>query len=253
MASSGSKARSDKAIIYYALAVLHYFRHHPGECLIEDIVEDFSEEDDFGTSETLLSDKYALEAAVLRLRRAQLLDSDEDEFAPPILSPTGNLEDHISSFKKGEIEIINRYIKAGQRRRVWLDSALRNLNTSIATISAKSDDVALEKSDNEDSVWEPLPLDRDTPEAIDAIEKADLALKEIEQSNGYADREPEERNAIVETIRGTIRALKTGFPSRDAIKAGLLAPLKYIAKKFADSAMGEAAKVAVAAIIRWLF
>jgi hypothetical protein len=78
-------------------------------------------------------------------------------------------------------------------------------------------------------------------------------LKEIEENNGYAVTEPNERNSIVETIRGTLAALKTGFSSQTAVIAGLQAPLRFIAKKFGEASMGETAKIAVAALVKWLF
>lgn len=103
-----------------------------------------------------------------------------------------------------------------------------------------------------DDEWEPLPLDRESSEAKTAIEKSEIALKEIENSNGYAASAPEERNGIVETIKGTLAAIKTGFPSRQAIVAGLIAPFKFIAKKFGEASMGELATQAVAALVKWL-
>jgi hypothetical protein len=56
--------------------------------------------------------------------------------------------------------------------------------------------------------WEPLPIDRQSTEFAKAIEATDIALKEIESSNGYADSTPDERNSIVETIRSNLRNLK---------------------------------------------
>lgn len=123
-------------------------------------------------------------------------------------------------------------------------------------IEKKSDD----KEKLEDTItnqldgpdWEPLPIERESKDAKDAIEKSEIALSEIEQSNGYAATSPDERNGVVETIKGTLSAIKNGFPSREAIASGLLAPLRFIAKKFGDASMGEAAKMAVLAIIKWL-
>ena len=103
-----------------------------------------------------------------------------------------------------------------------------------------------------DDVWEPLPLDRESSEFKEAMGYSDFALDQIASNNGYAATEPEERNGIVETIRGTIKAIWSGFPSRSQIHAGLIAPLKFIVRKFGDAAMGEAAKQALIAIATWL-
>jgi hypothetical protein len=107
--------------------------------------------------------------------------------------------------------------------------------------------------DAEEDTWSPLQIDRESAEAKDAIQKSEGALKEIEQSNGYASSDMEERNGIVTSIKGALDSIKLGSPSRQFIVAGLLAPLKFIAKKFSEASMGEAAKIAVAALVKWLF
>lgn len=100
--------------------------------------------------------------------------------------------------------------------------------------------------------WEPLPIDRSTAEYEAAVDSAQAALSEIESNNGYAASEPDERNGIVESIRGVLKTIQDGIPTKNQIVSGLLAPLKYVAKKFADASMGETAKHAVVAIIKWL-
>src|SRR5262245_44003657 len=82
---------------------------------------------------------------------------------------------------------------------------------------------------------------------------ADEALEVIEGNNGYATSEPEERNAIVNSIKGTIAAIKEGAPSASAIKSSLIAPLQYLVRKFTDTAIGIASKVAVEKIANLAF
>jgi hypothetical protein len=107
-----------------------------------------------------------------------------------------------------------------------------------------------EKNDSDE--WEPLPLDRSSAAYAEAIEASEAALKEIEVSNGYASSEPDERNAIVSTIKGTLEAIKTGFPSKRAIVHGILKPIEYVAKKFPDAAIGTVARIAVTKLLAWL-
>lgn len=99
-------------------------------------------------------------------------------------------------------------------------------------------------------LWEPIPLSADNPIVADALAASEIALSTIEENNGYADSEPEDRNSVIASIRGTIESIRAGLPSRASVYSGLLAPLKYISKKFADSAMGVAAKTAVEAVIK---
>ncbi|MFY9900055.1 MAG: hypothetical protein WAK67_20005 [Xanthobacteraceae bacterium] len=83
----------------------------------------------------------------------------------------------------------------------------------------------------EEDTWQPLPIDRDNVAYQEAIGAAEQATEIIEGNNGYAQAEPEERNAIVESIKGSLKAIREGTPSLSAIKAGLLAPLQYLSKK----------------------
>jgi len=102
-----------------------------------------------------------------------------------------------------------------------------------------------------DEGWEPLALERDSSDFREMIESSEKALKEIEQNNGYAQSTPEERNGIVLSIRGALSAITDGSPSENTIYYSLLAPLKFIAKKFADASMGKLASIAVVAISRY--
>lgn len=132
----------------------------------------------------------------------------------------------------------------------WSDEKYETLRASVY---GQHEDATKENGRISDQEWEPMPLDRDTAEGKEALQQTELALKEIEQNNGYASTDPDERNGIVETIKGSLTAIKFGFPSKQVVIVGLLAPLRFIAKKFSEASMGEAAKTAVAALIKWLF
>jgi hypothetical protein len=110
--------------------------------------------------------------------------------------------------------------------------------------------VALKNKD--DDIWEPLPVDREVQEFKEADEAVEIALSEIEGNNGYAESEPKERNHIVFSIREGLRQMREGLPSRAQVVANLIEPLKKIAKKFSDAAMGIAAKASVEKLLAWL-
>lgn len=93
--------------------------------------------------------------------------------------------------------------------------------------------------------WEPLPIDISSAQYKDAVESTEKAISEIEASNGYATSSPDERNTLISTLKSGLSSLKTGWISRPLFRATLLTPLGYIAKKFADTGLGEIAKRAV--------
>jgi hypothetical protein len=65
----------------------------------------------------------------------------------------------------------------------------------------------------DDAPWEPLAIDRENPAFKEAVTVSEAALREIEGNNGYAVREPQERNGIVAMLKGAIAAIKEGSPS----------------------------------------
>ena len=100
--------------------------------------------------------------------------------------------------------------------------------------------------------WEPLPINRESPTFREAENAVENAISEIEGNNGYAETEPEERNHIVASLKDGFKQFREGLPSRDQLVAYLLSPLRFIAKKFADAAMGISAKEAVEKLLTWL-
>lgn len=100
--------------------------------------------------------------------------------------------------------------------------------------------------------WSPLPIDRETEEFQDVVEAVEKAVQSVEQDNGYAANEPDERNQVVESLKTGLQWIKEGFPSLAQIRSTVEGPLKFLASKFSGAAMGEAAKVAVAKAAAWL-
>jgi hypothetical protein len=196
------------------------------------------------------------EIALLELRRRHLIEAIDDRFADLFILAGPSIVERITA--EPELwEIQRKYGKGGTS---WLRSALRGIASSIHPTVAQAYLLELKgrepaqpvtKATSDD--WEPLPIDRTSVGYKEAVEASEAALHEIEASNGYAATEPEERNGIVETIKGNIAALKSGFPSKRSIVEGLLHPFQFISKKFAEASIGEAAKIAVVKLIAWLF
>jgi len=186
--------------------------------------------------------------AVDILQRAGAVEVDEDEYAPPLLGPKRNLEEIVDRFDSSDMATINRFLKAGQ-----LVGAFRKLGSEPPDQDRQQiDDRSRVRRNEESDIWEPLPVDRTDPKYPEAIEKAERALELLEQENGYAATNPEEKKGIVETIRGNLNALKEGFPSRTSVIEGLVKPLKFIANKFGENIVGAAATAAIKALCSYL-
>jgi hypothetical protein len=100
--------------------------------------------------------------------------------------------------------------------------------------------------------WEPLPIEREAPEYVEAVSKSEDALKVIEGDNGYADSEPEERNHIVWAVGAGVNALKEGLITKQQVDSLLLAPLRRVVERLKKGIAVEAARAAVQAIVEWL-
>jgi hypothetical protein len=151
-----------------------------------------------------------------------------------ILSVEQQLEDRDS-------DIFN-FEKFGE---AWLDK--HSIGARDIDESGKSSEFGLQEDE-----WEPLPIDRESPDYEEAIGTLDEAIGIVAGNNGYAESEPDERNNILFSLRQGQTALTERQPSKAQINALVLQPLYFLARKFSESAMGEIAKIAATKIVAWL-
>lgn len=110
----------------------------------------------------------------------------------------------------------------------------------------------LPPENDEPDEWEPLPVDRETTEYNEAIAALSEAIDVIAGNNGYAETEPVERNHIVESLKQGQKIITDLCPSRAQVQAMVIQHLSYLARKFAESTLGEVAKAAAIKIVAWL-
>jgi hypothetical protein len=96
--------------------------------------------------------------------------------------------------------------------------------------------------------WEPLKIERDSAPYRDALEAVSQAVETIRGDNGYAHSQPEQRNSVLSTVETGLQLLKERILTRTQFTELLFRPLTFLAKKFAETAMGEVAKIAVSAL-----
>ena len=103
--------------------------------------------------------------------------------------------------------------------------------------------------DVEINEWEPLKFEGKETELKQAIEQTENAIEKIQSSNGFAAKEHEKRNNIIESLKIGLNQLREKTISQYQLTANLIAPLKFILTKFTENIVGEAAKKALSAII----
>ncbi len=139
----------------------------------------------------------------------------------------------------------------------WMRSALKRIFNNETSEQLTASDIPTIANTTipevfSDEAWSPIPLERTGEKYESAVTETQKAYEEIKASNGYSQSEPEERDAVVWSLGEGLKQIKEGLPTKDQVVSMLVKPFKYISEKFAGAAIGEAAKVAVKALIDWI-
>lgn len=188
-----------------------------------------------------------VEEAVEWLERQKLGKIWRDKYGPDMFKLEADVS-LSSAASSTSSQVLERVMQLGTR---WLEKALQRLNQKSGEMSSLPDELPFEAAAVDDS-WEPLPLDREAKEYEEVVSSVKEAIAEVGKNNGYANDHPEERNAVLELMKGTLNAIKLGMPTMASIKAGLIAPLKRVAKVFSKTAIEQLAKRAIDALFLWL-
>ena len=134
----------------------------------------------------------------------------------------------------------------------YVENAIDNTSSFLSKYIRSRDDSSERELENNDQVeddrWVPLKIDRETPTFQNAVTAIESVIETVEGDNGYAANEPEERNNILWSLKEGIAAIKEALPSRNQIQALIVAPLNFLVRKFAETSIGEVAKIAVAKV-----
>jgi hypothetical protein len=253
------------AVKYYYLPLRSVLISDPTYQTVQAVVSEVLSDLGFEKDANYDTHRSFIIQALADFYRLGLCDLISDDFADQFVRSNAKTAEHIpqDDFKKIE----ERFLSLGDSGHEWLASALSRISKQFKPedlkllkqkrpnkdSSAETQEPTEKRTASELDQWEPIKLDRKSSKFEEAVGAAEAALREIEGSNGYASSEPEERNGLVATVKGSIEALKEGTPSRQSIVYGLIKPLEYIVKKFTDSTMGEIAKIAVAKLTALLF
>lgn len=241
-------SKRDPRTVYYILAISNFFEGKASQCLLEEISERFQEKTQYGLELPLLVDSDLLDHALDRLIKAEVVEVDRDKFGPPIVSSRGKLADALWAFNRSETDVINRYLKAGDRRRSWLLSALEKL---------KHDDEAGygfvdEEEDQDNNSIQEIPasdryvkLDDNAPnyqEAIDRLEEL------IDEASKIRVNDWPEKEGIIQSLKSSLEMVKTKYVSRDVILAAVSSAITFILTKFAEAPIVDVANRAWIAV-----
>lgn len=99
------------------------------------------------------------------------------------------------------------------------------------------------------SHWKPIDLDPDDEDFKSVLRETEATLEEINKSNEFEAKFPEEKSGILSSIKIGLEALKSLRPTKAQLNDLLIRPLKWVATTFANSFLGQVAKNAAQKII----
>jgi hypothetical protein len=110
------------------------------------------------------------------------------------------------------------------------------------------------KTDNftQQDEWSPLPLERETQASKDAIQSVETLLERVRGDNGFAVSEPEKHKSIVCSLETGLNALKNTLPTKEQLRALVVAPIKWLGARFVRAEIAELANQALQALQHWL-
>lgn len=237
-------------ISYYAAAILLWAKREEKDYFTKNDVEYWLNNNAFKKYSP--NDKY-IEDAMNLMQVLEVAKIIKDDFGPTVVELEGSTEGKFIDSSNAinylsDIFSDSPFYKANRYGLEWILAAIDEIDKSPN--QAPSIDVDSEQLSNDE--WQPLPIDREDEHFVEALEAIEEAIEAIEGDNGYAATEPEERNGILYSAKGTLQALKEGTPSREQLISSLLKPFNYIAKKFGDGIIGVAAKKAADLIFSFL-
>ena len=101
-------------------------------------------------------------------------------------------------------------------------------------------------------MWQPLRLER-SGKAFDEVEQSiEHLIESVRSNNGYTEVDLDERDSILLYLKKGLEIVRVKSSSYFQIESLLVTPATYLAKKFSDSLMGEAAKQLLISIKNWI-
>jgi len=236
----------------YHMLALYIHLQHPAEYYTDTgWTNDFSYRDEDADATICFVENAALRAEAVRLMVKQgALSVIEDPFGPTIWQKTDKLEDLSDQLEASPASVFFRARASGDPRS-WLTSALHKLNLAadgfgITDLDFRTTPIfefTLEAiAEVQDAVpvdeWAPITIDQANPAVAEATKQLNAATEAIAEDNGYSVTHPQERDAVVQDLKGGLEKLKSGVVSVGWLKRTAVA-LKTASIRFVGTLKGQ--------------
>jgi hypothetical protein len=183
---------------------------------------------------SLALDKLLAEGAISEL---------SDPFGDALYQKTDLFEEIVENVGADASGPYYKNKNAGSRGNEWMRRALYNVNSQYRSLNIRPEDFARQLPDE----WEPIRIDPSEPVLQEAVRQLREATVAVEQDNGYAATYPQERDQVVQDLKGGLDKL-----SSDTVSIGWLRrtvnALKTASFRFANTMKGQMIDGALAAV-----
>lgn len=236
---------------YYMLAFYVYFEYPLDFYTAEKLQKAFMIDAD-GEGYCYLENEAILKEAERILRDSNAITAIEDPFGPTLWQRGPAFASVLEQLEENPGSPFYKARKSGDRRS-WLESALAKLNYHANQLSITEQDFAERggpakvEHDGPIDEWEPIQLDHADPTVVAAVAKLAEATEAIERDNGYSATFPQERDAVVQDLKGGLEKLQSGVVSRGWMRR-LTGALRIVSARFANTMKGQMVDGALAAV-----
>lgn len=197
---------------------------------------------DGNNQETFLSSEELINISLGRLLADGAISKIADPFGEALYRKTDKYDQAVEEDENDPSGPYRRNAVANDHNS-WLRGALRKVNEQYFHLGITPDDFAVELPDE----WAPIQINPDEP----AIQKAAQQLQEvttaIEQDNGYSATYPQERDQVVQDLKGGLEKLKSNAVSVGWLRRTVNA-LKTASLRFVNTTKGQMIDGALAAV-----
>jgi hypothetical protein len=235
---------------YYMLALYIHLQYPADYYTDAGWTKDFSYRDDDADATICYVENAALrEEAVRLMRKHGAILVIEDPFGPTIWQKTETLEELSDQLESSPASVFFRARASGDPKS-WLYAALQKLNLTADELRLTSADFAAgavadftARTYNKTQVepvdeWAPITIDQANPAVAEATKQLNAATEAIEHDNGYSATHPQERDAVVQDLKGGLEKLKSGVVSLGWLRRTAIA-LRTASFRFANTLKGQ--------------
>ena len=238
-----------KAPQYYALAIISHLLQELTATTKTDIVNSFAQphEDDPDEIYYRVSEGRMLDLAIRLLVDRRLVTLELDDFAPPLIVPAEEFRTEWELLYSDAGSLYWKYERVGRTKNVWLREALDNIVREERRLNITDSDF-----DKPEREWEPIPLDRGSPELAKVVETLEETVKLARNDNGYSIHAPGEQAVVIDGLTSLAARLKEA----DTIPAIYIRTgiehLGRLIRRFGKAGLGIAATLAWEATKDWI-